>query len=239
MKKRLKVNGVIIFSATCIALAFPKIFFRPDSIGVFNDFSEVFGFAFILFGLLLRISARGYKSEHSEDGHILVLDGPYSLVRNPMYLGISMIGIGVVLVLFQWWAGIVFIFIFVVRYVLLIFKEEKHLVSQFGEVYKNYMELTPRLLPRLEAIVTREIREILPLKLSWVRKEIGSVAVFILGILVIESWQDIYREGPKVYLKEFIAFFLILGLFSLIVIYLGRGYGKRIYGIPDKSKDFR
>lgn len=227
MKRRLKVNGLLIFLAVSFALFFPKIAFRQDSQGAFNDLCEAFGFAFILFGLLLRISARGYKSENSKDGHILVVDGPYSLVRNPMYLGISMIGIGVVLLLFQWWASIVFVLIFGVRYVLLIFKEEKYLVSQFGEIYQNYIRAVPRLLPRLGTIRTKEIRDVLPLKLSWVKKEIGVSIVFILGTLFIESWEDIWQEGFKIYLREFIAFFLLLGLFFLLVIYLSKGDGKR------------
>ena len=222
MKKRLKINGVLMFLATCLVLVFPKFFLRPDSLSPLNDFSEVFGFALVLFGLLLRISARGYKSESSKEGYALVGEGPYKLARNPMYLGIAMIGLGVVLILFKWWANVIFIVIFAARYMKLIFKEEKRLIEKFGRDYQDYMRSTPRILPKLHMLLQEDIREILPLKISWIKKEIGSVIGFIVGILIIESLNDVLHEGFKVYYKEFGAFILLLGLFFLLVVYLNR-----------------
>lgn len=226
MKKRLKINGLLMFLATCLVLLFPKFFLRRDSLDAVNDLSEVFGFALVLFGLLLRISARGYKSESSGEGSALVDGGPYKLVRNPMYLGIMMIGLGVVFVLFKWWLSAVFIVIFTARYILLIFKEEKRLVRQFGRNYQEYMKATPRILPGINSVLKQDIKEVLPLKLSWVKKEIGSVIGFIVGILLIESWEDIFAGGFRIYSKELTAFILIIGLFIILAFYLS-GNGKK------------
>lgn len=211
-----------MFLAICLVLIFPKLFLRLDSLSPLNDFSEIFGFALILFGLLLRVSARGYKSESSKEGYALVGGGPYKLVRNPMYLGIAMIGLGVVLILFKWWANVIFIVIFTARYMKLIFKEEKRLIEKFGREYQNYMQSTPRILPKLRMLLQEDLREILPLKIFWIKKEIGSVIGFILGILIIESFGDVLQEGAKVYYRELAAFILLLGLFSLLAVYLNR-----------------
>ena len=219
----------------CLVLIFPRFFLRFNSLNPINNVSELFGFALVLFGLLLRISARGYKSENSRQGYALVEGGPYKLVRNPMYSGILLIGLGVALIFFKWWAHIVFLLIFTVRYITLIFKEEKRLIQAFGENYRNYMKSTPRILPRLAVIVQTDIREILPLKLCWVKKEAGSVAGFILGILLIESWKGILSDGFKVYFKELAVFILPLGVFFVLVIYLDKK-GQGIY-VPNKGEN--
>lgn len=220
MKKRLRLSGVLIFLATCFVFVFPKLFLRPDTLNPLNDISEVFGFALVLFGSLLRISGRGYKAEHSQEGEALVKDGPYGLVRNPMYLGIAMIGLGVVLVLFRWWTSAIFILIFTLQYILLIFKEERRLTDKFGREYKNYINSTPLILPKIKTILTKDIKSILPLKLSWIKKEIGTVLSIVLGLLAIESWGDIRTEGLAVYKKELFVFSLLIALFFMLTAYL-------------------
>ncbi len=222
MKERLKINGLLMFLATCLALVFPKFFSRPDSFGPLNGLSEVFGFAMVLFGLLLRVSARGYKSESSKEGYALVSGGPYRLVRNPMYLGIAMIGLGLVLILFKLWVNMVFILIFSARYIKLIFKEEKLLIAKFGRPYQDYMKSTPRILPKISALLKEDIRDILPLKLSWIKKEIGTVIGFILGILIIESWEDISKQGLSGYGRELAFFALLLTVFFILALYLNK-----------------
>ena len=229
-----------MFLATGIVLIFPKFFLRPDSLNPINDFWEIFGFALVLFGLLLRVSARGFKAESSKEGYALVDGGPYKLVRNPMYMGIVLIGLGVVLILFKWWANVIFIAIFVARYILLIFKEEKRLIEKFGRDYQNYMQSTPRIAPKLRMLLQEDIREVLPLKISWIKKEIGSVIGFILGILIIESWDDVLHGGFKIYYRELAAFILLLGLFFLLAVYLNKnGAGKSQAGldVSDKRKN--
>jgi protein-S-isoprenylcysteine O-methyltransferase Ste14 len=109
VKKRLKVNGVIMgFAALAIAF-FPRFFLRVYSGGIQEEILEAAGFALILLGQIIRVSARGYKAEHSQDSWALIQGGPYQVVRNPMYLGIFLIGLGVVLAIFRWWAAAVFI----------------------------------------------------------------------------------------------------------------------------------
>lgn len=90
---------------------------------------------------LLYIS--GYKKRE------LIMEGPYSIVRHPLYVFslIGAIGIGVasknILVL----AALVIFYL--LYYPLTILVEEKKLVDKFDQMYLDYAKRTPRFLPKL------------------------------------------------------------------------------------------
>jgi protein-S-isoprenylcysteine O-methyltransferase Ste14 len=79
----------------------------------------------------------------------LVIRGPYRYVRNPMYLGVSLILLGEVVLtrsggLFGWWAAwFVMVNLFVLLY------EEPTLRDEFGAAYTEYTAAVGRWLPRL------------------------------------------------------------------------------------------
>ena len=221
MKKRLKVNGIIMgFAALAIAF-FPRFFLRIANSGSIQEEAiEALGFAFILLGQIIRVSARGYKAEHSCDSRALIQGGPYQVVRNPMYLGIFLIGLGVVLALFKWWAIIVFVAVFIARYILLIYKEEKNLGLLFPREYPEYCRKVPRIFPALSNIISRDISEYLPIRIIWFKKEIGSILTLLLLVLFIESWEDIAKEGIRAYFQQSVWVFLTFILFTALVILL-------------------
>ncbi|PIP18726.1 MAG: hypothetical protein COT38_01640 [Candidatus Omnitrophica bacterium CG08_land_8_20_14_0_20_41_16] len=228
MKKRLKINGVVMFLTTILLVAFPTIFLRMDIIGPAEEVAEIFGIALILLGQLIRVSARGFKSGHSQNGFVLVQDGPYALVRNPMYLGIFLIGLGVVLMLFKWWVVAIFIIFFVIRYILLIYTEEKRLVSLFPESYPAYCKDVPqRIFPSITTLLEKDIHEYLPLKLKWIKREIGSISAVLFLVLLVESWGDISHGGIAVYLKGAAGMFAVIILFICLLGYLSRRTGNQ------------
>jgi protein-S-isoprenylcysteine O-methyltransferase Ste14 len=223
MKKRLKINGLVMFLATLLLVAFPAVFLRKDISGSSDSIAEIFGIALILLGQLIRVSARGYKSEHSQNGNVLIKGGPYSLVRNPMYLGIFLIGLGVVLMLFQWWVMMIFIVFFVIRYLLLIYQEERKLKILFPENYAAYCQDVPhRMYPSINALLERDIFEYIPIKMKWLKKEISSIIAVLFLVILLESWADIKYEGIGEYLKELIGISVIIILFVCLVGYLNR-----------------
>lgn len=184
-------------------------------------------------GQIFRVSARGYKSENSGSGRELIQGGPYAFVRNPMYLGIYFIGVGMVMVLFQWWVAGVFLLIFIMRYLPLVFKEEKKLTALFSKEYVDYCKGVPRLLPLSGVIFKRDIRKYLPLKLSWVKKEIGTMLAVLSFTLAVKAWMDIQNGDITLIIKEAVAVITTLVLFIGIIIYLIKG-GK---SAPNKSKN--
>jgi len=221
MKRRLKINGIVMFLATVILAIFPAFFFRRDNFGAFNVVAEIFGISFIFLGQLLRVSARGFKSDNSENGFGLVKAGPYSLVRNPMYLGIILIGFGVVLMLFRLWVVIIFLCFFTVRYILLIYNEEKKLKLLFPEEYANYCKEVPhRLFPLPDDLLERNIYEYLPLKLKWVKKELGSIAGVLTLVILVEAWEDLRYGGLQAYFMELTSLAATFILFICLAVYL-------------------
>jgi len=237
MKRRLKTNGFIVFFTVLLVAIFPRLFLRSKSVTYFDGVLEILGIALILLGQLFRASARGYKSENSQNGHALVQGGPYALVRNPMYLGILMIGTGIVCVLFKWWVSVIFLFIFILRYLLLVFKEEKKLIKAFPEVYQAYCKKVPRLLPKLNILLDIEVSQCLPLKLRWIKKEIGPIIAVLLIALSIEAWQGIKSQGLKGYFKEAVPLGITIILFFVLTIYLIRKTNYSVKDVSEKSKN--
>jgi protein-S-isoprenylcysteine O-methyltransferase Ste14 len=90
---------------------------------------------------LLYIS--GYKKLE------LITEGPYSIVRHPLYV-FSLIGaIGIGLASENMLVLAVLVIFYLSYYPLTIFVEEKKLVDKFGQAYLDYAKRTPRFLPRL------------------------------------------------------------------------------------------
>ena len=222
MKRRLKFNGVIIFVTLVLLIMFPKLFMRKAESGPFDVVSGVIGISLILLGQLFRLSARGYKAQHSREGQALIQGGPYSLVRNPMYLGILLIGLGMVLMFFKWWVAAVFILIFIFRYILLMLSEEKKLTVLFPEEYPQYCRRVPRILPSFSMILRREVADYLPVKVRWVKREIGTILAVLLTAIFIDSCRGILAKGLVKYIKGSLGLAVTIALFILLIVYLNK-----------------
>jgi protein-S-isoprenylcysteine O-methyltransferase Ste14 len=83
------------------------------------------------------------------DAHF-VDHGPYRFVRNPMYIGILMVGMSLGLALGTWLlpvaAGLMFTLL-----ALRTRTEERYLIERFGDQYRDYMKRVGRFLPKLPA----------------------------------------------------------------------------------------
>ncbi|HTY45237.1 MAG TPA: isoprenylcysteine carboxylmethyltransferase family protein [Patescibacteria group bacterium] len=230
MKKRIQLHGFLIIVALLSVALFPFTFLRLSH-GKIDECFEAIGIGLILTGQLLRVSSRGYKSERSRQGGALIVDGPYSLVRNPMYLGIVLIGLGIVLALFNWWVALVFAVFFVAVYVRLIIAEEKKLLDCFGEEYLRYQKKTPRLFPRHVALLGKEIKKYLPLRIAWIKKEIVSIVLLLSVVTLADGWEDWRGGGTAFLLSGLLATASLIVLFVGFAIILSRHYerlaGKR------------
>ncbi len=221
--------------AGILIVLFPGVFMRRYSGGPWEDWIELLGFALIFLGQIIRVSARGYKAEHSDQSQALIQGGPYQAVRNPMYLGIFLIGLGVVLAVFQWWAAVIFVTIFIIRYLLLIYKEEKKLLTIFPGVYKEYCRKVPRIFPALSGMIKLDIGDYLPLKITWFKKEIGSIVTLLLLTLLVASWEEIVGKGFSAYLKQLFWLFLTFALFVILAVSLSRRTKKRNENSANKN----
>ncbi len=75
--------------------------------------------------------------------------GPYHYVRPPSYTGILLIQIGIALMFQSWAAVLVAAISFSLAYGHRILKEEKFLVEELGDSYRQYMAKTKRIIPFL------------------------------------------------------------------------------------------
>lgn len=75
--------------------------------------------------------------------------GPYHYVRRPSYTGILLIQIGIALMFQSWAAVLVAAISFSLAYGHRILKEEKFLVEELGDSYRQYMAKTKRIIPFL------------------------------------------------------------------------------------------
>lgn len=218
MKKRIGIQGSLIFAALALGVLFSEVFIPSPKQPLDDLLWDFWGFALILLGFFIRILARGYKSQMSLQGQALIKDGLYSVVRNPMYLGTLIIGLGVTMVLFVWWVFIIFLAVFLLIYLPQIRREERYLLQHFGQGYAEYYRATPRFLPRIRDFF--KIRdESLFCKWGWVKKEASSLTALLAAVLFIEGWVDIRPFGINQCLKELLALILCLGIFGLMILY--------------------
>lgn len=149
MKKRIQLDSAILsitIVGTAALFAFSRIYL---SNAFWDNVLDFFGIMFILDGQLLRMTARGHKKNFSQRSRELVTSGPYGLVRNPMYLGSFLIGMGFVLMVWPWWSLPLFAGIFWMRFRRQMNKEERILTKKFGEDYTAYARQVPRFFPNL------------------------------------------------------------------------------------------
>jgi len=101
------------------------------------------GLVVVLFGLIIRALASGQVKKDRE----LTTTGPYAYVRNPLYLGSILLGVGFAIASRDIWVGVFLVLYFVVIYVPVIRGEQKYLRATFPG-YADYMQRVPSLLPR-------------------------------------------------------------------------------------------
>ena len=107
----------------------------------------------LIVGMLLRAWAGGCAGTHTGDSKIqarrLATSGPYARVRNPIYLGTILVGIGLVGLIGDSHLLPLCALTFVVIYAVIVPAEEKFLRESFGAEYEAYFQAVPRWIPRI------------------------------------------------------------------------------------------
>ncbi|MBB4956084.1 protein-S-isoprenylcysteine O-methyltransferase Ste14 [Agrobacterium vitis] len=137
------VSGSVFLVATLFVI-------KPVYDSTYYDLGlEMAGFLCILAGFGVRLWCTLYiGGRKSRD---LISDGPYSLCRNPLYVGsiLAAFGIGLQteMVSFAIFCGVICWAVFHV----VVKREERYLLVEFGEPYQQYLEKNPRFWPRFNA----------------------------------------------------------------------------------------
>lgn len=121
-----------------------------------NIWSLIIGFVIALKGELIRLWGVSWAGSETRTtgrvgGTYLIISGPFSHLRNPLYLGniLMYTGLGIMsFAIFPWLQIAGFIF-FSVQYYLIVKEEEKYLEETFGKEFEDYKKNVPRFFPRI------------------------------------------------------------------------------------------
>ncbi len=120
--------GEVIFAAATVALAYSSCLFCLRAVGTL--------------GKQWTYEARVIQ------GHELITQGPYAVVRNPIYLGMFGLIVATGLAYSIWWALGGAILVFLLGNRIRIRAEEKLLREAFGERFDDYARRVPAFFPR-------------------------------------------------------------------------------------------
>lgn len=109
------------------------------------ELSEMLGFAMLAFACLWRIWCALFIAG-SKNGELSTL-GPYSVVRNPLYVGTFLGVLGFGFAVQQPLVAIALGLVFALFYPSVVAQEEKKLGILFGEPYRAYCAQVPRWIP--------------------------------------------------------------------------------------------
>lgn len=110
-----------------------------------NDRTFRWGVILMALGEAIRFWALGFMEKK---GKQLAMSGPYTFVRNPLYVGNFFLGLGIAVMVWNWIILVLFLAGFLGIYTGTIRSEEKHLREMFGKSYEEYCRNVPSFLPR-------------------------------------------------------------------------------------------
>lgn len=182
---------VVILAILTVAAALIVVAPREKGDSDYHVWIEFGGFVAILAAIGLRLWCTLYIGGRKSDE--LVTTGPYSVCRNPLYLGsmLGAVGVGMQtgMASFALLCGLICwaIFAVVVR------REEAFLHGRFGPAYGRYCARTPRFWPRFDrydegagagVFTTRSLK-----------RTLRDGAVFLLALPLTEAIENLHEAG--------------------------------------------
>ena len=90
----------------------------------------------------------------------LVTSGPYHHVRHPIYTAFLLILSSTLFISANWMIGLTWIGMAILEIASRISYEESLMIEYFGDRYRQYMQKTGRLFPRIKVVTTSVVKEI-------------------------------------------------------------------------------
>jgi len=147
------------------------------------------GYILMLTGLAIRIWSTMYIGQRKSKE--LITDGPFSMCRNPLYVGTLLIVVGISLSLVNYVLLLAVLLITLPLHLLVVLSEEEHLESIFGSQYVEYKKQVPRFWFRISRFRTPEYITVSPRSIYRVTGE----SVMVLMIPVIEDIIELLHES--------------------------------------------
>lgn len=185
-QKRILISRIIGAVLVCVFL-FTRTEIKSDAARVFLD---NLGLLFICIGALGRIWSSLFICGHKS---VEIIDqGPYSAVRNPLYLFSFMGVIGIALSTGNWIFMAMIVILFTLYYPFVVISEEKKMTRLHGERFEAYMHKTPRFLPDLSKFGLPDGYEIDAKRFS---KAFLDAVWFFVAYILIDAIKFIHLKG--------------------------------------------
>jgi protein-S-isoprenylcysteine O-methyltransferase Ste14 len=110
------------------------------------------GLALLVLGV--GIAAWGGRTMHAAGTNVnpalpttaIVASGPFRFSRNPLYLALTLLYLGLTLAFNTWWGIVVLVPVLIIIHRGVVLREERYLEQKFGETYRQYRSKVRRYL---------------------------------------------------------------------------------------------
>lgn len=152
------------------------------------------GTLIVVAGELLRIYAVAFigsvsrTRNTSSAGSNLITRGPFSWVRNPLYVGNFGITLGIAVFGGVTWLVLLTVLLFAFQYYCIVKFEEKLLVQKFGQEYEEYMQQVPAWVPsRVPSLESLEWPDTFTPALRSERRTLAAIAVMLTALSLLSG----------------------------------------------------
>jgi protein-S-isoprenylcysteine O-methyltransferase Ste14 len=191
-KKLFVIRGVYIYATIVIGAV---IAWANKDLGPFADADADrawfwISLAVASLGALIRIKTSGHAAlgtsgrvKAAAEAAELNTTGPYSLVRNPLYVGRIINYTGIAMLSGSWVFGVIVLLLSILIYERVSVYEEEFLIGKFGDAHREWADRVPMLWPKLTGWVKPKY-DFWWKRMIWRERQ----KVFLLGTAVFLNW---------------------------------------------------
>ena len=194
------------------------------------------GIPIIVLGEGIRIWSHGYLRKLRK----LATDGPYAHVRNPLYVGNFLIGLGFCCIVWNAVVSMLYVVGFSMLYWVTIKGEEEKLVQKFGASFREYAAHVPRLIPNLSPYRGRSGSQFAIHRVVGHGEVITLLAIIGLSLLIYMR-QELYQNSSPMSLHVLIIslVFTVLTMSLIYILMSRRIKGRKKYVIQKNYQSRR
>ena len=167
-----------------VPIVFVAVFVRPSwsPESTIGFVMELGGYLFLMAGLVTRIWCTLFIG--SRKSREIIAEGPYSICRNPLYIGSFLLAIGAGLCFESLLMLLLVPAIIIPVHIITTRMEEAHLEAKFGEQYRIYKQKVPRFWPCFSNYNSPDMIEV---NVHSIRR----IAMDTVGVLLLPEIEDL------------------------------------------------
>jgi len=184
------------------------------------------GIPLVILGELIRWWANGYvghrkvnwteRSRNDPKIGLLVTAGPYAFVRNPLYCGSFLIGVGFCVVVGNVWFAVTVLALLLAVYRWKIKEEEETLRHEWAEEFARYETVVPGWLPTLRPFRNGHG------SWSWqgiVASQEWKTAIWVTVLLItLYFWEELIQEHERLFHRRAPLQLTLLALLAVLIL---------------------